>query len=126
MRSSTNKSLRRFRWAAGASPKKWPISPFISLRTKPHTSPAARISSTAACSATPAACKLFVRSFALCRLCCARLVVPPPQRRERLLLRPDFIERRAFEKFAILHHVLDQLGVVDVHQRILLQNNHVR
>ena len=36
-----------------------------------------------------------------------RFVVPPPQRSKRFLLRPDFIERGAFEELAVLHHILD-------------------
>src|SRR2546429_1954906 len=42
------------------------------------------------------------------------VIVPEEERLEFLLLRPHLVERFALEQFAILHHPMNGVGVVDV------------
>src|SRR2546426_11082069 len=54
-----------------------------------------------------------------------RLIGPPPNRRKRFLLGPDLIERVAFKQFAVFHHIANGIGVMDVLERIFIQNDQV-
>ena len=53
------------------------------------------------------------------------LLLPPPQSRQRLLLRPDLIERIALEQLAVFHHVADRARVVDVLERVGRQHDEI-
>src|SRR5260370_22093255 len=55
----------------------------------------------------------------------ARLVAPPPKRWDLLFHRPDLIQRVAVEQLAVLHDVMNRVGVLDVLQRIFGHDHHV-
>src|SRR3990172_9637120 len=55
-----------------------------------------------------------------------RDVIPPELLRERLLHGPDLIERRGLEELAVLHHVADGVRVLDLFQRVPIEDQHVR
>ena len=52
-------------------------------------------------------------------------LVPPPHRRQRLFPRPDLVQRGALVQPPVLHHVMDLLGVVDVLERIRIEDDQV-
>src|SRR5215467_5850117 len=54
------------------------------------------------------------------------VVIPEPEGLEFLLLGPDLVERVALEEFAILHHPVNGVGVVDVIERILVHDDQIR
>jgi hypothetical protein len=59
------------------------------------------------------------------RLSRGRPVVPPPERRQFLLLRQELIQCVAFEDRAVLNDVTNGVGVVDILQRVLAQHDDI-
>ena len=54
-----------------------------------------------------------------------RGLLPPPESRQRPFVGPGPVERIAVEELAVLHHVADRVGVVDVLERVLRQHDEV-
>src|ERR1700687_1631078 len=54
-----------------------------------------------------------------------RVVVPEEERLELFLFRPDLVQRVALEQFPILHDPVDAVRVVDVVERVLVQDQQI-
>jgi hypothetical protein len=50
---------------------------------------------------------------------------PPPEGAEGFLFGVDFVEGVAFEEFAIFHHVVDGVGVVNVVEGIFIKDDEI-
>src|SRR6516162_6207146 len=66
---------------------------------------------------------LWLGGFAVAQLFAGfrSVVIPEEQRLEFLLLRPNLIQGVAFEEFAVLHHPMNGVRVVDVLQRAFVE-----
>src|SRR5688572_8457873 len=59
----------------------------------------------------------------ICLRRCPKIAIPEPS--QRLLPRPDHVERDAVVQFAALHHVADGRAVLDVLERVAIEDNKV-
>src|ERR1051325_5300745 len=102
--------------------------PIVSVARETTVKPGARLSARTAnrASASTESTTVRIDPSATLLILTGRVLRPPPETRHHLLPRPDLVERVGIVEAAVLHHVLERVGVLDVVERILVEHLKVR